>query len=114
MGTMAGLGPYPAMGPVGHVIDVVQTILVVEDEALIRMSAVAALEDAGFTVLEACNSAEALMILAEHDEIGVLLTDVFMPGRQDGLALVAQARRDFPLVRAIIVSAHASADQAGR
>jgi len=42
-----------------------RTILVVEDEFFIRMSAVATLEDAGFVVLEAKNSLEALDILGD-------------------------------------------------
>jgi PleD family two-component response regulator len=45
-----------------------RTILVVEDEFFIRMSAVATLEDAGFVVLEAKNSLEALDMLSRHVE----------------------------------------------
>ncbi len=90
-----------------------QTILVVEDEVLIRMSAVATLEDAGFRVLEAQNSAEALVILSEDNDIRLLLTDVRMPGTMDGLALVARVRLDHPAVRAIIASGTTSAAQAG-
>ena len=89
-----------------------QTILVVEDDAIIRMSSVATLEDAGFCVLEAKNSADALEMLALHGEIEIMLTDVRMPGRMDGLALVARTHRDYPAIRAIVISAHASAEQA--
>lgn len=87
-------------------------MLVVEDEFFIRMSAIASLEDAGFKVLEAANSADALEIMAHHGEIRVLLTDVSMPGRMDGLALVAQTLRDYPAIRSILVSANISAAQA--
>ena len=88
-------------------------MLVVEDEFFIRMSAIATLEDAGFTVLEAANSAEALEVMGHHHaEICVLLTDVTMPGRMDGLALVAQTLRDYPAIRSILVSANISAAQA--
>src|SRR5665213_1142530 len=86
-----------------------RTILVVEDEALIRMSAVAILEDAGYRVLDAQNSAEALDVLARHAEVSVLMTDVRMPGRIDGLALVAWVLLNNPAIRSIIVSAHTSA-----
>ena len=89
-----------------------QTVLVVEDEVIIRMSVVATLEDAGFAVLEAQNSAEALEQLAQHAEIDILLTDVRMPGRMNGLALVAQAHRDYPAIPAIVMSAHATAEEA--
>jgi DNA-binding NtrC family response regulator len=89
-----------------------QTILVVEDELYIRMSAVAALEDEGFLVLAAKNSAEALDVLSRHSETNILMTDVRMPGLMDGLALVAQVQIDHPAVRSIVVSGNASAEQA--
>ena len=90
------------------------TILVVEDEPFIRMSAVATLEDAGFWVLEAQNNAEALEILSRHPEVSILITDVRMPGSMDGLALVAQVQIDRPAVRSIIVSGNATALEAGK
>jgi two-component system, response regulator PdtaR len=89
-----------------------RTVLVVEDEFFIRMSAVAMLEDAGFRVREARDSAEALTMLARHDEIDVLMTDVRMPGRMDGLALVAQVCIAYPTIHSIVVSANGSAAQA--
>jgi DNA-binding NtrC family response regulator len=91
-----------------------RTILIVEDEFLIRMSMVGTLEDAGFGVREAGDSAEALQMLERHDEIGVLMTDVRMPGRMDGLALVAQVCITYPVIRSIVVSANGSAAQAAK
>ena len=88
------------------------TILVVEDEVLIRMSTVATLEDAGFWVLEAQNSAEALEVLSRHSEVSIMMTDVRMPGLLDGLALVAQVGIDYPAIRSIVVSGHTSAMEA--
>jgi len=89
-----------------------QTVLVVEDELFIRMSAVVALQDEGFLVLEAKNSAEALKILSRHSETNILMTDVRMPGLMDGLALVAQVQIDHPDIRSIVVSGNATAEQA--
>jgi len=89
-----------------------QTVLVVEDEAIIRMSVVASLEDAGFAVLEAQNSAEALERLAQHAEIDILLTDIRMPGRMNGLALVTQVHRDYPAIPAIVMSGNSTAEDA--
>jgi len=85
------------------------TILVVEDEAFIRMSTASMLEDAGFRVLEAQNSAEALEMLSQHSEISIMMTNVNMPGRMNGLGLVAQVRSDYPAIRSIVVSGNASA-----
>jgi CheY-like chemotaxis protein len=89
-----------------------QAILVVEDEGIIRMFAAGALQDAGYQVLEAQDAAEALEILACNPEISLLVTDVRMPGLMDGLALAAQARRDHPAIRTIIVSGSTSAEEA--
>lgn len=89
------------------------TVLVVEDEPFIRLSTVVALEDAGFRVLEARNSTDALRILARHVEITILLTDVRMPGHMDGLALVAQVQIDYPVIRSIVVSGNVTAKEAG-
>jgi two-component system, response regulator PdtaR len=89
-----------------------RTILVVEDELFIRMSAVAILEDAGFFVLEAKSGVEALAMLARHSQTNVLMTDVRMPGPIDGLALIAQVQIDHPAIRSIVVSGNATAEQA--
>jgi len=107
-GTARRLAPYASMTEG----DMQRTVLVVEDEVFIRMSAVAMLEDAGLSVLEAANSAEALVLLAQHFEICVMVTDVRLPGIMDGLALVSRACRDHPLIRAVVVSGNATAAQA--
>lgn len=69
------------------------TVLVVEDEYLIRGAIVADLEDAGFDVREAANGLDALGILSAHP-VDALLTDIRMPGGVDGWALAELARRD--------------------
>jgi len=89
-----------------------QTILVVEDDAIIRMSSVATLEDAGFCVFAAKNSADAMEIMSRHDEIEIMLTDVRMPGSMDGLALTTRTRADYPAIRTIVISGNATAKQA--
>lgn len=88
------------------------TILIVEDEVLIRMSSVATLEDAGFRILEAGSAAEAMEILAAHDDVDMLMTDVRLPGTMDGLGLVGLVRRRHPDIRAIVVSGNTSAEDA--
>jgi DNA-binding NtrC family response regulator len=88
------------------------TVLIVEDEVLIRMSSAATLEDAGFNVLEAGSSVEALQVLRQHHEIGVLMTDVRLPGEMDGLDLVACVRQFHPAIRALVVSGNASRREA--
>jgi two-component system, cell cycle sensor histidine kinase and response regulator CckA len=58
-----------------------ETILVVEDESIVRRTAVKSLHKLGYTVLEAANGKEALEVCASyHKPIHLLLTDVIMPG----------------------------------
>jgi CheY-like chemotaxis protein len=86
------------------------TVLVVEDEALIRMLAADSLADNGFTVLEAGDAAEALRILEEHDEVDVLFTDVNMPGPMDGLALAGLVHDRSPDLGLVITSGRGTPD----
>ena len=83
-------------------------VLVVEDEPLLRMTAVDILEDAGFTVLEAANGDEGLALLRARPDVRALFTDVHMPGSLDGVALAWRASSEFPRVGVIIVSGKAA------
>jgi DNA-binding NtrC family response regulator len=71
------------------------SVLIVDDEPLLVEEAACGLELAGFAVLTAGSAAEARSVLAAHDDIGVLLTDIRMP-KEDGLSLAraVQADRD--------------------
>jgi DNA-binding NtrC family response regulator len=93
-------------------IETPRTVLVVEDEAIIRMCSVSTLEDAGYCVIEAGNSTEALAILARPNVISIMMTDVQMPGGMSGLALVARVMLDRPDIRSIVVSANTSVQAA--
>ncbi len=79
-------------------------VLVVEDEAMIRLSATALVADLGFEVLEAENADEAIAILEAHPDIRVVFTDIQMAGSMDGLQLVAYAHDRWPPLKFIIVS----------
>ncbi|RYD82154.1 MAG: response regulator [Verrucomicrobiaceae bacterium] len=82
------------------------TVLIVEDEPLVRMDMADVLARAGFEVLEAANAAEAVSVLEEHSDIDILFTDVDMPGSMDGLMLAAAVRKRWPPVRIIVTSGH--------
>lgn len=82
------------------------TVLVVEDEALLRMDIADQLSDMGFVVLEAANAAFAIRILAENPDIQVMFTDVDMPGDMDGLRLAAAVRDRWPPIKIIVTSGH--------
>lgn len=83
-----------------------QTVLVVEDEALIRFSIADEIRDAGFEVLEAANADLAIDLLESHPEITILFTDIDMPGSMDGLKLSEAVRKRWPLVQIIVTSGH--------
>jgi CheY-like chemotaxis protein len=85
-----------------------RSVLVVEDEALIRVLVVDELESLGLTVLEAASADEALPILLSDVPVHVLFTDVRMPGSMDGIELVRRARTIRPHLKVIVVSRHSS------
>ena len=62
-------------------------VLVVEDEALLRLLVVEILEEAGFEVIEACTADDAVILLVQRSDIRVVFTDVNMPGHLDGFEL---------------------------
>jgi CheY-like chemotaxis protein len=72
-----------------------RTILVVEDEELVRETISAELQDAGFIVLEAETAEQGLEML-EEKPVGVLFTDIRLPGSVDGWDLAEKARSLYP------------------
>ena len=78
----------------------IAAILVVEDELLVRMFAVDALEDAGFRVIQAGTAAEALLALQGSPDVRAALVDIGLPDRTGHqLATEIHAlRADLPIV----------------
>lgn len=77
-----------------------RTVLIVEDEPLIRMILADALEDDGYSVIEAGTALEAIAVLGTK-EVGAVITDVDMPGGLSGLDLtqyVASCRKGLPVI----------------
>lgn len=79
-------------------------VLIVEDEAMIRMGATAFLEDLGYEFFEASSADEAIVLLEQYPQITIVFTDIQMAGSMDGLELAAYARRRWPPLKFIIVS----------
>ncbi len=67
-------------------------VLVVENDVLLRLVTAGSLREAGFEVLEAANSAEAMLVLASMP-VDALFSDIDMPGKMDGLALAQWMRQ---------------------
>jgi len=79
-------------------------ILIVDDEANMRLVLKALLRREGYDVLTAADGLEALEVLKSHD-VKVVVTDLKMP-RLDGMGLLESVVRDFPSVPVIMITAH--------
>jgi len=80
------------------------TILVVEDEVLVRIMVADELRAQGYTVIEATNASEAISVLHSSMRIDLVLTDIRMPGDLDGLGLARMMRSEYPLVKVVMAS----------
>jgi two-component system, response regulator PdtaR len=88
------------------------TILVVEEEALLRMDAAGLLEENGFGVLEAANADSALKLLETRDDVRLLFTGIQMPGSCDGMDLARQVHARWPHILLVITSVQDKPDPA--
>jgi CheY-like chemotaxis protein len=79
-------------------------VLVVEDESLLRASAIDMVKEAGFDVIEASDADEAIRILESRNDIRAVFTDIQMPGSMDGLRLARVIRSRWPPVALIVTS----------
>jgi CheY-like chemotaxis protein len=85
----------------------VATVLIVEDEALVREIVQVELEDAGYDVIIADSADAAIAILETSTDINLVFTDIDMPGSMDGLKLAACVRDRWPPVHIIITTGKA-------
>jgi CheY-like chemotaxis protein len=86
-----------------HKSKVRDTILVVEDEVLVRMAIADNLRKARYAVIEASNAHEALDLLRNGVDVRLIFSDVRMPGIIDGVALARIVRSEFPMVKRLQV-----------
>jgi two-component system cell cycle sensor histidine kinase/response regulator CckA len=82
------------------------TVLLVEDEPMVRSVAERALTRHGYQVITADNGEEALEILARGETIDLLISDVVMPG-MDGPTMVREARKSRPDLKILFMSGYA-------
>jgi diguanylate cyclase (GGDEF)-like protein len=89
-------------------------VLVVDDEVWIAEELALGLEESGLSVAMATSAATAQAMLAERADIGVVVTDIRMPG-EDGLSMVRRLLTDRPAqhaVEAVVMTGHATIDDA--
>ena len=82
------------------------TVLLVEDEPMVRTVAERALTRHGYSVITADNGEDALKVLDKGEPIDLLVSDVVMPG-MDGPTMVREARKSRPDLKILFISGYA-------
>jgi signal transduction histidine kinase/CheY-like chemotaxis protein len=82
------------------------TVLLVEDEASVRMLAQEMLQELGYRVLAAADGASALALAAEHPEIDLVFTDVMLPHGMNGRQVAEALRRARPGLPIVFASGY--------
>jgi two-component system nitrogen regulation response regulator NtrX len=88
-------------------------VLIVDDEGPIRQVLSATLRDEGYRV-ELAENGEAGLIKMREFQPEVVLLDIWMPGRLDGIAVLTEARKEFPQIDIVMMSGHGTIETAVR
>jgi len=83
-----------------------QTVLVVEDEVMVRMPIAEYLRDCGYHVLEAADASEAIEMMRAEGGVSLVFTDIRMPGKMDGVGLAEWFRAHYPGVPVLLTSGY--------
>ncbi|MDH3231477.1 MAG: PAS domain-containing protein [Alphaproteobacteria bacterium] len=83
-----------------------ETVLVVEDDADVRETAMVLLEDLGYRVLAAADGPAALALLQENGEVDLLFTDIVMPNGLSGFELAREAASHVPDIKVLCTSGY--------
>ncbi|HXT78478.1 MAG TPA: response regulator [Acetobacteraceae bacterium] len=82
------------------------TVLVVEDECMVRIPIVEYLRDCGFRVLEAADAPGAIEVLEADGSIDLVFSDVRMPGPMDGRGLARWVREHHPTTPVLLTTGY--------
>jgi DNA-binding NtrC family response regulator len=85
-------------------------VLVVEAESIIRMAIVQTIKDAGYAVLDAPDTNDAITILESRRDIRAVFTEIRVPGHLNGMDMARVIAERWPLVRLIVTSGVPKAD----
>jgi signal transduction histidine kinase/ActR/RegA family two-component response regulator len=83
-----------------------ETILVVEDDHMVRPLVVRQIQSLGYVALTAANAEEALIVIDGGQEIDLLFTDLIMPAGMDGRRLADEALRRRPALKVLFTSGY--------
>jgi PAS domain S-box-containing protein len=90
----------------GAIVGGTETVLVVEDDEMVRAYASGQLRSLGYKVMEAQDGSEALEILRRKKGIQLLFTDVVMPGPMNGREVADEARKLSPGIKVLFTSGY--------
>lgn len=99
-------GVEPIVMPVANA-EAGETILVVDDEPSVRMLVADILEELGYTVIEAADSASGLKVLQSGARIDLLISDVGLPGGMNGRQMADAARESRPGLKVLFITGYA-------
>jgi len=96
----------PALAPADDLLPVRKhkTILVVDDDDLVRKSVITQMSSLGYSIIEASGPAEALEIISSPESFDLLFSDIVMPGSIDGVELARLARERRPGLKIMLSS----------
>ena len=82
-----------------------RTVVVVEDEPLVRLNATTMFEEAGIDVVEFSNGDDAINYVRNHkQDVAAIFTDVYLPGETDGLELAGIVSEVCPDIAVMVTS----------
>jgi len=84
-------------------------VLLVEEETHERVAITEHLNGAGYAVLEAEDTDQALSFLEGHSDVRALVTDAHVPGQMDGFELARMVRERWPQIGVVLMSGHSDA-----
>jgi CheY-like chemotaxis protein len=82
------------------------TVLVVEDEMMVRMPIAEYLRDCGYNVLEAADACEAIATMKSEESVSLVFSDIRMPGKMDGFGLAEWFQSHYPSVPVLLTSGY--------
>jgi CheY-like chemotaxis protein len=85
---------------------VMHTVLIVEDETMVRMPIAEYLRDCGYNVVEAGDAYEAIAVMDAEEPVSLVFSDVRMPGKMDGFGLAEWFQSNYPSVPVLLTSGY--------
>ena len=82
------------------------TVLVVEDEMMVRLPIAEFLRDCGYNVLEASDASEAIATMDAEEPVSLVFSDIRMPGKMDGFDLAEWFHSHYPSVPVLLTSGY--------